>query len=37
MIGFDADPSHTVRSASYWQQWLFGKTGRITEQCDTNS
>ena len=20
---FDADPSHTVRSASYWQQWLF--------------
>ncbi|KAK0257650.1 hypothetical protein LTS09_007698 [Friedmanniomyces endolithicus] len=23
MIGFDADPSHTVRSASYWQQWLF--------------
>jgi len=23
MIAFDADPSHTVRSASYWQQWLF--------------
>ena len=20
---FDANPSHTVRSASYWQQWLF--------------
>lgn len=23
MIAFDADPSHTVPSASYWQQWLF--------------
>ncbi|KAK3064959.1 hypothetical protein LTR53_018325, partial [Teratosphaeriaceae sp. CCFEE 6253] len=23
MIAFDADPSHTVRSASYWQQSLF--------------
>ncbi|KAI7082118.1 glycoside hydrolase [Hortaea werneckii] len=23
MIAFDADPSHTVLSASYWQQWLF--------------
>lgn len=23
MIAFDADPSHTVLSASYWQQWIF--------------
>lgn len=23
MIAFDADLSHTVLSASYWQQWLF--------------
>ncbi|TKA74779.1 hypothetical protein B0A55_03848 [Friedmanniomyces simplex] len=23
MVAFDADPSHTVLSASYWQQWLF--------------
>ena len=23
MISFDADPRHTVLSASYWQQWLF--------------
>jgi alpha-L-arabinofuranosidase len=25
MISFEADPSRTVLSASYWQQWLFAR------------
>ncbi|KAK1020731.1 hypothetical protein LTR33_018769, partial [Friedmanniomyces endolithicus] len=37
MIGFDADPSHTVRSASYWQQWLFGKIGHTANHCHTDA